>query len=129
MAEGFRKAGMLLRLLETTAIQPGISGPLFWDEPETNMNPKLMRLLVEILLEMSRMDQQIIIATHDYVLLKWLDLQLLKTDHIRFHTLYQDDSTGEIKVESVDSFSGIKKNAISNTFAELYDEDVKRALG
>ena len=50
MAEGFRKAGMLSRLLETGVIQPGVSGPLFWDEPESNMNPKLMKLLVQILL-------------------------------------------------------------------------------
>ena len=40
MAEGFRKAGMLSRLLETGAIQPGVSGPLFWDEPEANLNPR-----------------------------------------------------------------------------------------
>jgi len=70
MAEGFRKAGMLARLLETGAIQPGVSGPLFWDEPESNLNPKLMKLLVQILLELSRNGQQIILATHDYVLLK-----------------------------------------------------------
>ena len=74
MAEGFRKAGMLSRLLETGAIQPGVSGPLFWDEPESNLNPKLMKLLVHILLELSRNGQQIILATHDYVLLKWFDL-------------------------------------------------------
>ena len=75
MAEGFRKAGMLSRLLETGAIQPGVSGPLFWDEPESNLNYKLMKLLVQILLELSRNGQQIILATHDYFLLKWLDLK------------------------------------------------------
>lgn len=128
MAEGFRKAGILLRLLETTALQPGVSGPLFWDEPEANMNPKLMRLLVDILLEFSRMGQQIIIATHDYVFLKWLDLLPQAGDHVRFHTLYQDESTGEIAVNSVDSFDHIKRSAISDTFAELYDADVERAL-
>jgi len=129
MAEGFRKAGMLARLLVTGAIQPGISGPLFWDEPETNMNPKLMKLLVEILLELSRNGQQIILATHDYVLLKWFDLLTNKglDDHVRFHSLYRDN--GNIKVESADSFSLVNRNAISDTFAELYDEDVKRALG
>jgi hypothetical protein len=40
MAEGFRKAGMLACLLETGAIQPGVSGLLLWDEPESNLNPK-----------------------------------------------------------------------------------------
>lgn len=129
MAEGFRKAGMLARLLETGAIQPGISGPLFWDEPETNMNPKLMKLLVEILLELSRNGQQIILATHDYVLLKWFDLLMDRgrDDHVLFHTLYREE--GCVKVESVSDFSLINRNSISDTFAELYDEDLKRALG
>lgn len=130
MAEGFRKAGMLSRLLETGAIQPGVSGPLFWDEPESNMNPKLMKLLVQILLELSRNGQQIILATHDYVLLKWLDLlaDKGKNDHVRFHSLYRNEKSSEITIDSTDDYTTISKSAIFNTFAELYDEDVKRAL-
>lgn len=129
MAEGFRKAGMLSRLLETGAIQPGSSGPLFWDEPETNMNPKLMRLLVEILLELSRNGQQIILATHDYVLLKWFDLLVdkNKSDHVQFHSLYRE--AGEIKLNTTDDYTLITKSAISDAFAELYDQDIQRALG
>jgi hypothetical protein len=52
-----------------------------------------------------------------------------KEDHIRFHSLYRDTESSEIKIESKDDYSAISKSAISNTFAELYDEDVKRALG
>ena len=131
MAEGFRKAGMLSRFLETGAIQPGVSGPLFWDEPEYNMNPKLMKLLVQILLELSRNGQQIILATHDYVLLKWFDLlaDKEKNDHVRFHSLCKNKSSNEITVDSTDDYMAISESAISGTFAELYDEDVKRALG
>ena len=77
-AEGFRKVGILHRLLSNGTISPGTSGPLFWDEPESNMNPKLMKSLVQILLELSRNGQQIILATHDYVLLKWFDLLMEK---------------------------------------------------
>jgi len=131
IAEGFRKAGMLSRLLETGAIQPGVSGPLFWDEPEANMNPKLMRLFVQIILELSRNGQQIILATHDYVLLKWLD-QLPdkgKEDSVLFHSLYHDSVNGEIMIKSSDDYRQLKNNAISDSLAELYDEDVKRALG
>jgi energy-coupling factor transporter ATP-binding protein EcfA2 len=129
MAEGFRKAGMLARLLATGAIKPGVSGPLFWDEPEANLNPQLMRRLVEILLELSRNGQQIILATHDYVLLKWFDLLMNegKGDHVRFHALYRD-SRGEIRVASCDQYSQLDKNAIADSFAELYNADVKRAL-
>lgn len=129
MAEGFRKAGMLLRLLETTAIQPGISGPLFWDEPETNMNPKLMRLLVEIVLEMARMDQQIIIATHDYVLLKWFDLLSANTGLVRFHSLHMDKEAGDIKVASTDNYLNVAPNAIDDAFGDLVDQEIEKDMG
>ncbi len=121
MAEGFRKAGMLLRLLETTAIQPGISGPLFWDEPETNMNPKLMRLLVEILLELSRNGQQVIVATHDYVLLKWFQLLSNKGDgdYVLFHALDRNQDTGAITLKSTNNYLDITPNAIVEAFNEL----------
>lgn len=130
-AEGFRKIGVLQRLLTNGTLNPGVSGPLLWDEPESNLNPKLMKLLVEILLALSRNGQQIILATHDYVLLKWLDLLMDKSkgDHVRFHCLYRNESSNEIRSESLDDYSIIGRSAISNTFAELYDEDVKRALG
>jgi len=121
MAEGFRKAGMLSRLLETGAIQPGVSGPLFWDEPESNLNPKLMELLVQILLELSRNGQQIILTTHDYVLLKWFDLLMEKgkDDHVRFHALYRDDQSGSVRVDSTDDYREIEKNPIAEAFNNL----------
>jgi predicted ATPase len=121
MAEGFRKAGMLSRLLETGVIQPGVSGPLFWDEPETNMNPKLMEILVQILLELARDGQQIILATHDYVLLKWFNLRMnkAKDDHVRFHVLYRDVQSSEIKIASTDDYLEIERNPITEAFNNL----------
>lgn len=130
-AEGFRKVGILHRLLSNGTISPGATGPLFWDEPESNMNPKLMKLLVEILLELSRNGQQVILGTHDYVLLKWLDLlgDKRKGHHVRYHSLLRDKDSGDVRIETSDDYSMVSRSAISNTFAELYDEDVKRALG
>jgi len=130
IAEGFRKAGILSRLLKTGSIQPGVSGPLLWDEPEANLNPRLLRSFAEIMLELSRGGQQIIIATHEYILLKWFDLLEHKgfDDEISFHTFYRDENN-QIRVDSQDSYCKLKQNAISDTYAELYDEDVKRALG
>lgn len=131
MAEGFRKAGILSRLLETGAIQPGISGPLFWDEPESNLNPKLMKLLVQILLELSRNGQQIILATHDYVLLKWFDLLMDegKGDHVRFHSFYRDPDTGEIKVASTEHYLEVMPNPIDEAFGFLLDQEIENDMG
>lgn len=130
-AEGYRKIGVLHRLLCNGSINPGTTGVLLWDEPEANLNPKLMKKLVQILLELSRNGQQIVLATHDYVLLKWLDLltDKGKDDHVQFHALYRDPKTEKMAVESADSYSLISKTAISDTFAELFDEDLARALG
>lgn len=131
MAEGFRKAGMLSRLLETGAIQPGVSGPLFWDEPEANLNPKLMKLLVQILLELSRNGQQIILATHDYVLLKWFDLLIDKgkEDHVRFHSLYRDPDTSDIKVSSTEDYLKITPNPIDEAFGFLINQEIENGMG
>lgn len=130
-AEGFRKIGMLLRLISNGSLNPGFSGPLLWDEPESNLNPKLMKQLVEVLLELSRNGQQIILATHDYVLLKWFDLLQDKGqgDQVRFHVLSQDTATGHVRCDSMDDYRAIEPNAIADTFNELTKEQVARKMG
>lgn len=130
-AEGFRKIGILQRLLSNGSLSPGTTGPLLWDEPESNLNPKLMKDLVLALLELARNGQQIVLATHDYVLLKWFDLLMDKGkgDQARFHRLYRGEDGKNIRYEAQSDYSIVGRSAISNTFAELYDEDVKRALG
>lgn len=130
IAEGFRKAGTLSRLLETGAIEPGASGPLFWDEPDSNLNPKLMELLVHILLELSRIGQQVILTTHDYVFLKWFDILMdkSKNDHVRFHTLHRDIQSGDIKIGSTDDYRQIEKNPITEAFNDLTIAHAKSRL-
>lgn len=130
-AEGFRKIGVLQRLLSNGCLNLGATGPLLWDEPESNLNPKLMKDLVLALLELARNGQQVILATHDYVLLKWFDLLMDKGkgDQVIFHRLYREADNKDIQYESQSDYSIVSRSAISNTFAELYDEDVKRALG
>lgn len=130
-AEGFRKIGVLQRLLSNGSLKPGTSGPLLWDEPESNLNPKLMRDLVQALLELARNGQQIILATHDYVLLKWFDLMMDKGkgDQVRFHVLSRDADTGLVRRDSMDDYRAIEPNAIADTFNELTKEQVARKMG
>ena len=130
-AEGFRKIGMLQRLLSNGSLNPGTSGPLLWDEPESNLNPKLMRDLVQALLELARNGQQIILATHDYVLLKWFDLLMDKgkDDHVRFHSLYRDADTSEIKVASTEDYLKITPNPIDEAFGFLINQEIENDMG
>lgn len=129
-AEGIRKLGILQLLLQNHQLDPGRTGALFWDEPETNMNPKLMKLLVEILLELSRNGQQIILATHDYVLLKWFDLLMDKgkSDHVRYHSLYKRED-GQIEIRSTNEYLDISPNPISDAFRNITVTHAKLNMG
>jgi energy-coupling factor transporter ATP-binding protein EcfA2 len=130
-AEGYRKIGVLQRLLSNGSINPGETGVLLWDEPEANLNPKLMKELVQVLLELSRNGQQIVVATHDYVLLKWLDLLMDKKgkeDHVRYHVLQKRDEDGKMSVYSTDDYVQLVTTGISKTFGELYEAEIERSL-
>lgn len=130
-AEGFRKIGVLQRLLSNGSLNPGTSGPLLWDEPESNLNPKLMKDLVLALLELARNGQQIILATHDYVLLKWFDLLIDKGkgDQVRFFSLYRDSSTRNVKISMTDDYLHIAPNPIDDAFGYLINQEIENDMG
>jgi energy-coupling factor transporter ATP-binding protein EcfA2 len=125
LAEGMRKLGLLWLLIQNGTLLDG--SVLFWDEPETNLNPRIIGTLVEVLLELQRLGVQILLATHDYVVLKEFDLRSKATDKVQFHALYRDES-GVIQHSATDDYLQIHPNAIADTFLELYDRDVKRDL-
>ena len=130
-AEGLRKLGTLQLLLENHELNPGRSGIFLWDEPEANLNPKLMKLVVELLLELARNGQQVVVATHDYVLLKWFDLLMDKgqEDHIKFHSLYRDAETQSILVTSTDNYLDLKPNPIDDAYGYLIDQEISNDMG
>ncbi len=127
LAEGFRKLGLLWALIRNGTLLNG--SVLFWDEPEANLNPQLIKIVVEIILELQRMGIQIFLATHDYVLLKEFDLQALNSDNIRFHSLYRNEKTKEIEVTNTENYLHIHPNSIDDTFANLMDRDIDRSMG
>ena len=72
VATGWRKMGQLLQLINTGAIYPG--SILMWDEPDANLNPKLICLLAKVLLKLAQAGVQVFIATHSLFLLRELDM-------------------------------------------------------
>lgn len=127
LAEGYRKLGLLWVLIQNGTLRD--SSVLFWDEPETNLNPKLMGTVIRILLELQRVGVQIFISTHDYVILKQFDLQKRSTDHVRFHSLYRSKETNEVMLNSSETLTGVEPNAIDDAFGELVQEELKRTVG
>jgi len=127
LAEGIRKLGLLWLLIQNGAFSK--NSILFWDEPEANLNPKLVKTLVEIILELQRMGVQVFLATHSYITLKEFDLQMKKDDKVIFHSLYRDEERKEIAVKSTPNYLEISPNAIDETFADLVDRDIERSMG
>ena len=127
LAEGWRKLGLLWLLIRNGNLQNG--SVLFWDEPEANLNPKMFKTVMNVLLELQRAGVQVFFATHDYVILKELDLQMTEEDKVAFHSLYRDKETDEIACHTTDRYLGIHPNAISDAFTELYDREIERSFG
>ena len=127
LAEGFRKLALLWVLIQNGTLFSG--SVLCWDEPETNLNPRLMRTVVEILVELQRMGVQIFLTTHDYVILKEFDLQTQKSDKILFHSLFRDITTSELCVSSTANYQEISPNTIDDTFGNIVDREITKSMG
>lgn len=72
LAEGHRKLSMLVYLLRNGLVEPGST--LFWDEPEANLNPASLKLLIHALHRLSGLGVQVIVATHSLYLLREIEI-------------------------------------------------------
>jgi energy-coupling factor transporter ATP-binding protein EcfA2 len=79
VADGIRKIGMLARLIATGALLE--RGYLFWDEPEANLNAKLIRSIAQSIVDISSQGIQVFLATHSLFLLRELEILLSANDN------------------------------------------------
>jgi ABC-type ATPase involved in cell division len=125
LAEGIRKLALIWLLIQNGTLQSG--SILFWDEPEANLNPALMGQVVEVILALQRLGVQVVMSTHNYVLLKEFDLRKKPQDQIRYVSLYRNE-LGSVSSHDSDNYRGIDPNAIADTFTDLYERDMLRSL-
>ncbi len=74
VAEGWRKIAMLARLILTDSLYH--KGCLFWDEPESNLNPKQIREVARAILHLCQAGVQVFVATHSLFLLREFEILL-----------------------------------------------------
>lgn len=97
IAEGVRKMGMLAYLISNDAIKKGVT--IFWDEPEANLNPRLMRKLAEALIELTKHNIQLVLATHSFFFMKELSLLIEQYQTpARFFNLKKEEN-GELEID------------------------------
>ncbi|SHH91605.1 AAA family ATPase [Clostridium grantii] len=142
-AEGLRKFGLLWKLIRNGLIEEDTI--LFWDEPEANINPELMPVLIDVLLELQRNGIQIFIATHSYNLAKYFEIKRTEKDSVLFHNLYREKTTLQrkdndeekilasfenkgVKAQSSEYFGKITNNPIIVADAKLFDEVIEKTF-
>lgn len=123
LAEGYRKISTLLQLISNESLSENTI--LFWDEPQANINPRMIPALKDMLVALAKMGVQIFITTHSYFLQQELSLyaQYSNKDNldISFVTLYQQDGT--ICCESQKLISDLEHNPIQQEFMNLYNRE------
>jgi predicted ATPase len=124
VAEGIRKVATLRKLVENNWIARGTT--LFWDEPEANLNPKIMNEVVQALLLISRSGVQVFLASHSYLILKELDVMRAHSDSVRFFS-FERTEAGTL-VHSSDTYLGMRPNVIEEQYAELYDRQIRKEI-
>jgi predicted ATPase len=126
-AEGFRKLGSLKHLLLNGSLNK--DSILFWDEPEVNLNPRLITAVVQLLSALAAAGVQTFIATHDYLLVNELSLAAEyetaagKAAKTRFICLTRDKPAAPIEVHSGNTIAEIEDNPILEEFAAHYERE------
>jgi predicted ATP-dependent endonuclease of OLD family len=125
VADGYRKLGTLFYLLRNGSLTT--NSILFWDEPEANLNPKLIAKLAKILQALADSGMQIIIATHDYLLSHELSLLAeypsKNPTAVKFFSLYKPNHESNVMIEEGNSLVDISHNPILEEFADHYDRE------
>lgn len=124
-AEGFKKLGLLYRLISNGSISNG--SVLFWDEPESNINPIMAPIVVDVLLKLRKAGVQIFIATHDYNYAKYFDIKSAVDDKLKFYSFFKDNNNAVNYVESSD-YSNLKNNPLEEADTKLYNDVIDKAL-
>lgn len=124
VSEGYRKLSTVMYLISSGSLSE--NSILFWDEPETNMNPKMIRPVVEGIIELAKMGVQVFVTTHDYFIQQCFNMAATYNKDntelkYNFISLYQ---TGDgINGETAPNLSELNHNAIMEEFDDLYDRE------
>jgi len=125
LSEGHKKIATLMHLILTESL--GKNSVLFWDEPEANMNPKMISHICQALVELSKIGVQIFVTTHSYFVQQEISLYSeykASKEHInvKFISLYKDEN-GIITQENGSDLASLDNNSVMNEFTNLYNKE------
>ncbi len=130
VSEGYRKLSTIMYLILSGSLSKNAT--LFWDEPETNMNPKMIKPMVDAIVELARMGVQVFVTTHDYFVQQCFNMTACyqnndKKMKYNFMSLYKTEDG--IACEKADRLSDLSHNAVMEEFDLLYDREQELIYG
>jgi len=123
VAEGLRRIGTIFHLLANGTIEKG--SVLFWDEPESNLNPNLIKLVVDMLIKLSENGIQIFIPTHNYFMIKYFDIRKKQRASLNLNFISLIKENDEVKHQLTTNMYNIEHNAIIDEMENIYLESSK----
>ena len=88
----------------------------------------MYQLLMKAMLELQRNGVQIFLATHNYVILKELDLQKTDDDRVAFHSLHHSEEDGKLVCHTFKGYVRMHPNAIAEAYSDIYDRMIERTI-
>lgn len=127
LAEGLRKIGTLAQLVANRSLTS--HSILFWDEPEANLNPLLIKQAAQTITGLAKQGMQVFIATHSLFLLRQLYL-LSPTEHkdgqYKYFSLIPEQDSVRIAIS--DSMDGLGEIATLSCQCEQ-DKELMKLYG
>ena len=124
VSEGYKKLATVVYLIQSGSLGKG--SVLFWDEPETNMNPKMVEPIVQALGALARAGVQVFVTTHDYFTMQSFNLMAKypqgKPIDVQFISLYHAEN-GKIAMDTGKELRDLDRNSIMEEFDELYNRE------
>lgn len=121
-AEGVKRIGILTTLIKNWQLRKG--SVLFMDEPDSNLHPKAIYQLVHRLVALSQCDVQLFISTHNYFVIKTLELIARKQDiPINCISITVDDDINNSTVHNLRN--GMPENPIIDVALTLFDKELE----
>ena len=130
VAEGHRKLAALAYLIKCGALKD--ESVLFWDEPEANLNPKLVRSVARVIRALAKAGIQIFVATHDYLLARELSMEAEYNPEdvdTRYFALYRPSVDGPVEVEDGAYWGDLQHNSILDEYTAHYEREQELFAG
>lgn len=123
VAEGLRKLASIMYLILNGELSK--NSVLFWDEPEANLNPALIKVVAGFIKLLAEKGVQIFVATHDYLLTHLLSLhaeyrKIEDAPDMKFFC-FSKNPGGSIEIEEGETLIQINNNPILDEYAQYYD--------